>query len=328
MPINSKQSNHTTNSEGWWLLLLAAMVLLLLFFRLFTVLRPDLDKAATALREHRAIKLAPGMDAAVLKKIIAEGNYYTDQRDIDLLADSLQQKLFSSGPPDNLGALNKNTFSITAPLPWKTSMGGIDFQDRLTASRQRLGFDSTLYVQELTHPAAVPSTGWRPTGTMEMSGLVLQNEQPMPGVLVQLREHIAAEDSISGLTMYTRTNSKGAFLFTGLYADSGYSILPMQPGLEFGNRRGSPRLDKNLYYTFTAKPHTIRLLGTIVYGQLKDDGALLVRTPAEFSTRYQLIAGALILSFLLVQLLLSFTKKRTDIFLLPLLLLLSNAAQS
>ena len=324
MAVRTGNSNNNTNREGWLLLTAAALILLLLFFKLFNVLSPDLEKAGDALRQHRAIKLEAGMDKEVLKRIIEDGNYYTDKRDIDLLADSLSQKLFSTGHPDNLGALNKNAFAISAPVSWKTDMGGVDFQDRVTASRQRLGFDSALYVQELTHPGNYPST-LTSSGDMQMSGFVLLNDKPMPGVLVQLRQHIAeAEDSIGGLTAYTRTNEKGAFVFPGLTRDSGYSVLPMKPGFEFGARRGTSRLDKNASYAFTAKPHKIRLIGTIVYVQLKEDGALMVRTPDSFKTSYQMIAGGLILAFFMVQFILSFRKKQPDIFLLPVLLLLSG----
>src|ERR1700712_3440496 len=281
---NTNNSNTYTNREGWFLLVVAALILLLLFFKLFNVLRPELEKADADLRAHRAIKLEAGLDAAVLKNIISDGNYYTDARDIDLLIDSLPQKLFNTPRPDNLGALNKNAFSIAAPLSWKTNIGGVDFQDRLTASRQRLGFDSALYVQELTHPADYPSA-LRLIGNMKMSGRVLLNDTPMQGVLVQLRQHVAAaDDSISEFTAYTRTRSNGEFLFSGLLRDSGYSILPMKPGFEFGNRRGTSSLSKNTVYTFVAKPHRMRLIGSVVYGQLKEDGVLMVRTPADFKT--------------------------------------------
>ena len=229
-----------------------------------------------------------------------------------------------AGTPDNLGALNKNNFSVLAPLAWNSNIGGIDFQQRLTASRQRLGFDSVLYVQELSHPenySPLPQAG----GTMQISGRVQHDEQPMQGVLVQLRQHIAAiDDSLAEFTTYARTDQNGMFLFRGLLRDSGYSVLPLKPGFEFGNSRGTSKLDRNAKYNFIAKPHTIRLIGTIVYGQLKEDGVLLVRTPAGFTTSYQIICGGLILAFFIVQLFLSLKKKQPDIFFLPVLLLLTG----
>jgi len=166
--------NRTDNSiknpdrEGWLLLGIAAFILIMFFLKLFNVLLPELQKTDMALREHHAIKLEPGMDKAVLKTIIADGNYYGDSRDVELLADSLCQKLFTTGPLDNLGALNKNAFAVLAPLPWHTNMGGTDFQERLIASRQRLGFDSALYVQELMHPGNYPSV--QQAGTMQKPG--------------------------------------------------------------------------------------------------------------------------------------------------------------
>ncbi|MFT3934527.1 MAG: FtsW/RodA/SpoVE family cell cycle protein [Chitinophagaceae bacterium] len=320
-------TNNSTKAEGWILLTAASLILVLLFVKLYTVTNPELEKAATAIGQQRAIKLQAGMDKEVLKKIIADGNYYTDSRDIDLLADSLSSKLLFVKSSDNLGSLNKAGFAIMAPLQWKSSIGGIDFQERLIASRQRLGFDSALYAQELTHPANYAATIHAANGNMEMGGRILLDDKPMAGILVQLRQHIAGdEDSTAGLTAYARSGSNGEFSFTGLMQDSGYSVLPMKPGYEFGASRGTSRLNKNTTFNFSAKPHKIRLMGSIVYGQLKEDAALLVRTPAEFKTSYQVIAVGLIASFFLVQLILSFRKKQPDAFLLPVLLLLCGVS--
>ena len=323
MAIRTGNTNNHIKTEGWSLLAAGSLILLFLFFKLFYAIQPELEKTDMALREHRAIKLEAGFDKELLKKIIADGNYYTDKRDIDLLTDTLSQKLSAVGRLDNLGSLNKNTFAIAAPLSWKTNMGGVDFQDRLTASRERLGFDSALYVNELSNPRDYAATLKVDTGNMEINGRVMLNDQPTPGVLVQLRQHLAIDaDAATGLTVYTRTNSNGEFSFAGLLQDSGYSVLPMKPGFEFGNRRGTSRLNKKTQFVFTAKPHQIRLIGTIVYGQMKEDGALIVRTPASFKTSYQMIAGGLIAAFFMVQFILSFRKKQPDILLLPVLLLL------
>jgi cell division protein FtsW (lipid II flippase)/cell division protein FtsI/penicillin-binding protein 2 len=322
----AEKINHTDNNtrkEGWMLLGIAAVILIVLFLRMYAALAPELEKAETALREHRAVKLDGAIDEDLLKKIIADGNYYTDAADIDLLADSLSQKLRDGHRLDNMGALNKSAFAVNAPLLWNTNTGGTDFRERLIASRQRLGFDSALYINELSKPASYPSSVKVAAGNMTMSGLVAKNNQPMPGVLVQLKQHVAAaDDSIPVFTAYARTDSKGEFSFTGLWRDSGYSVLPLKPGFEFGARRGTSDLYRNANYTFNAKPHRLRLVGPIVYEQLKDDAVLLIRTPAEFKTSYQVIAAGLIAAFFIVQLISSFRKKQADIFLLPILMLL------
>ena len=107
--MDSRKNNVSNNSkmEGWLLLAAASAIVLLLFVRLYNATGPELERANTALLEHRAILLDKGLDKDLLTRIITEGNYYTDERDINLLADSLSQKLYTAGRPDNLGALNK-----------------------------------------------------------------------------------------------------------------------------------------------------------------------------------------------------------------------------
>lgn len=299
-------------------------MMLVLFVKLFFTLDPGLTRAGEALRSGRAIKVEAAVNRDSLKKIIAGGNYYTDDRDVDLLVDSLATRLLTAGNIDNLGSINKSAFSLYAPLPWKAPEGGVDLQGRLEASRQRLGFDSVLYRKELKDPTGYPSSVNVSAGKYEIGGRIVFEGEPMPGTLVQLREHIATldEDTLYDHVVYARTGSDGEFHFTGLMKDSGYSVLPLKPGYEFGSRKGSAGLAGNKFYTFNGKPHKIRLIGPIAYAQIKGDGVLLVRTPEEFITSYWLIAGGCILAFFIAHIILWLRKKQPDVFILPLLLLL------
>jgi len=329
MAVKMHNTNHARAREGWFLLGAAALILGFYFYKLYNTLEPQLQKAEQALREGRAIKLEAGVDKDKLKKIIADGNYYSDQHDIDLLADSLTSKLLFIPHPGNLGALNKTPFAVFAPVDWKPSVGGTDFYNRLRASRQRLGLDSALYVSELNNPMPLSDKVSVSNGELSMKGRVLWQGKPMAGVLIELRQHSSAipiDDSLTECLSYARTNADGEFVFTGLHRDSGYSLLPMKPGFEFGAWKGTSGLPKNTSYTFTAKPHKIRLIGAIAYGQLKEDSVLLVRTPDEFRSSFQLVTGGLLLSFLLAHLVLSALRRRTDIFLLPVLMLLCGVS--
>jgi cell division protein FtsW (lipid II flippase)/cell division protein FtsI/penicillin-binding protein 2 len=326
MELPSKSTYNAPKAEGWLLLTGAAVLMLVLFVKLFLTLTPQLTRAEQALQQGRAIKLEAGLNKDTLRKIIIEGNYFADNRDVDLLVDSLSMKLLTAGSPDNLGSINKSAFGLAAPVQWKAGTGGVDFQGRLEASRQRLGLDSALYQKELNDPASYAASVNAGAGTHEISGRVLFQGEPMPGTLVQLKEHIAAvdEDSVYEQVLFARTDKEGEFHFTGLYQDSGYSVLPLKPGYEFGARQGSARLAKDKYYTFSGKSHKIRLIGPIAYAQIKEDGVLMVRTPAEFRMSYWIIAGGCILAFFLVHLLLWLRKKQPDVFLLPLLMLLCS----
>jgi len=321
-----KDSYNKNRLEAWLLLTSAAILMLVLFVKLFFTLSPALRRADAALKSGRAIKLEAGLNKDSLRKIITNGNFFADDRDIDLLVDSLSMRLITVGNVDNLGAINKGAFGLIAPVEWKAPNGGVDFQGRLIASRQRLGFDSVLYNKELKDPASFPSTVNVATGSHEIGGRLLYQGQPMAGTLVQLREHIATldEDSLYDHVLYARTDNKGEFHFTGLEKDSGYSVLPLKPGFEFGARQGSARLTKDKFYTFTGKPHKVRLIGPIAYAQMKEDGVLLVRTPEEFTTSYWLIVGGCMLAFFLAHIILWLRKKEPDVFMLPLLLLLCS----
>lgn len=264
-------------------------ILFVLFIRLHFNLQPNLAKIQQDYAEGRAINLVEGLDSEALKKILR--NYYPDDKDITLIADSLSAKVAEHKQLENLGAINKRDFQILAPTAIKSPIGGKDFQSRLGVSRQRMGFDEKLYEQELLSPKHYPSEVGQ-AGSLSISGAVHQKEdgQPMTGILVQLRKHsqsltdeIAPEENI-----YARTDANGKFIFRGLSQDSSYSVIPLKPGLEFGTRQGTidGGLTKNLDFSFIGHPHKIRLIGSTVYSQLKDDKVLTVRTPKAFNQAY------------------------------------------
>jgi cell division protein FtsW (lipid II flippase)/cell division protein FtsI/penicillin-binding protein 2 len=312
--------------ENWLLLCGAAVLMLVLFLKLYWTLQPSLEAVEASMNTRSAIRLEPGVQHTALKKILYQGNYFSDPRDVDLLADSLAAKLRTIRTIDNLGALNKNSFSISVDPEWNPLIGGAEFQGRLQASRQRLGFDSVLYRKELSHPQQFSSSASVGKGKLEISGQVFNLDEPMSSVLIQLREHIAAvnDEDLIQREFYVRTDKQGKFSFTGLQEDSGYSIVPLKPGYEFGGRQGAAQLQSNRSFKFTARPHMIRLIGPIVYAQIKEDGLLMVRTPEEFRSLYWIIVATFLLSFFVVNIIFQVRKITPDGFILPILLLLSG----
>src|SRR5437870_345221 len=143
--------NNLTHPSRERLLLLtgATCLLLLLFARLYINLGAGLEQSKKNYAEGKTLNLRADINPDSLRNILSNGNYYTDDKDIQLITDSLSVKLKQEGHLDNLGALNKRAFFITTPMQWKSPLGGLDFQSRLQASRLRLGFDSLLYSQEL-----------------------------------------------------------------------------------------------------------------------------------------------------------------------------------
>ncbi len=301
-------------------------MLLLLFTRLFINLFPGLSRAKEALAARQALTLEAGLKSAPMQRLLETGNYYSDPKDIHLVADSLTAKLALNTSLDNLGAINKRQVAVLAPVAWRSRVGGADFQSRLQLSRQQMGFDSVLYVRELNNPKTYAATVSVGSGTVSMTGQVVSDEQPMGGVLVQLKRHIATAqpDTLINSFIYARTDAAGHFAFTGLKDGSAYSVVPLKPGFEFGSRRGTSRLTSDQTYTFSARPHHLRLIGSVVYGQLKTDHALGVRTPGAFMWQFWAIVLLFLGAFWLVQGFWTVRRFHPDPLLLPVLMLLTG----
>ncbi len=318
--------NVSSNPSGRLYLLGASIMLLLLFGRLYMNLSPALNQAKETLASGQALTLESGLKSASIQRILNTGNYYSDPKDRAFVADSLVAKLRQNGSPDNLGTLNKRLFSVLAPVAWRSRIGGTDFQSRLQVSRQQMGFDSILYVRELNNPKSYPATVNAGNGTESISGRVTRDDKPMADVLVQLKSHpaTAQPDTLPERFTYTRTDANGKFTFTGLTQGSGYSVVPLKPGFEFGSRRGTSHLTSDQSYTFPARRHQLRLIGSTVYGQLKADHAFTVRTPTAFSAQFWAIVVLFILAFWVVQSFWDFRGFQPDPLLLPILMLLTG----
>jgi cell division protein FtsW (lipid II flippase) len=321
--MNNKKVIH---DRGSLLLFFCSCIIMLLFARLYSNLQPYLIQMEQQYKAGNALNLQAGIDPSSIRNILDRGNYYADINDIDLVADSLPVKLKATGNMVNLGALNKQEFFISAPVTWNAELGGRDFEERFHASLLRLGFDSSLFAQELSNQVHYPSTVFTGKGNVSISGVVKINDNPVKNVLIQLKQHIAAvgESPTGGLVTYGRTDTAGRFVFYGLYKGSGYSVLPLKPGYEFGPREGFEQLEKPVEYTFNGHPHQIRLIGSSVYGQLKENKAFTVRTPATFRSIFWIITIGFILSFWVVQIFWNVRKFPTDFFLLPVLMLLTG----
>ncbi|MFC5412410.1 FtsW/RodA/SpoVE family cell cycle protein [Larkinella bovis] len=312
--------------SGRFYLVGGTVLLFLLFLRLYVNLLPSLDQVGQALEEGRAVTLKAGIKPAVIQRLLNAGNYYADAKDRMLVADSLTAQLSQDGALENLGAINKRAFSVRAPLAWRSPVGGPEFQNRLQLSRQQMGFDSVLYNRELTQPRPYAATLTVGNGNRAIAGRVSQEDRPLAGVLVQLKRHppTAQADTLQDQYFYTRTDAAGQFSFAGLKADSAYSVVPLKPGFEFGSRRGTSRLTGDQSYAFAARPHQLRLIGSVVYGQLKADQAFVVRTPGDFTLQFWAIAGLFLLAFWAVQGFWTLRRFQSDPLVLPVVMLLTG----
>ncbi|RYY99526.1 MAG: cell cycle protein [Chitinophagaceae bacterium] len=335
------------------LLVLIAGLLGAFFFRLYTVLEQDFAEVGPRLQDGSMVHLNAPAPADALAKLLQQGYYFEDPRDVALIRKSVAAQLAPDTRIDNIGELNKRAYNISAEDA--LGKGGAAFQKRARLSYRLLGFsgpDSLRYGQERRSPPALPATvnlgngGGRIEGSIEDRGGVVAS-----GVLVRL-ELVLPQDSIytgetdeedipetvtptlrfrrgtngryASLAAYARTDAQGRFSFTGLQEGAAWELLPLQPGFAFGSTKGTASLSGTLRLSFTRHPHTLRLFSGRDFNNLKREKALIVRTPEDVRQWFWIIAAAFLLPFFGVHLLLSRKLPTADAFILPVIMLLTG----
>ena len=101
-------------------------------------------------------------------------------------------------------------------------------------------------------------------------------------------------------------------------------MIPLQPGYQFGTSKGVVALNDDEDFNFYQAPHTIRLLSTRDYNNLKKEGALIVRTPQEVSRWFWIIFASFFAGFFVLHLFLSLQFPKADQLVLPVVMLLTG----
>ncbi|GAA4325610.1 FtsW/RodA/SpoVE family cell cycle protein [Flaviaesturariibacter amylovorans] len=335
------------------LLVLIAGVLGAFFFRLYEVLEKDFAEVAPRLQDGSMVHLNAPAPADALAKLLRQGYYLEDPRDITLIRNSVAVQLTPGTRIDNIGELNKRAYNI--PAEDALHKGGAVFHKRARLSYRLLGFsgpDSVRYAQELRSAPPLPPTVDLGAGGGRIAGRIEDREgAAVGGALVRL-ELVLPQDSIytgetdeedlretvtptlryrrgtngkyASLAAYARTDAQGKFSFTGLQEGAAWEVLPLQPGSAFGAPKGTSSLKGTLDLSFTRSPHTLRLFSGRDFNNLKREKALIVRTPEEVRQWYWIIVAAFLLPFFAVHGLLSAKLRTADAFILPLIMLLTG----
>jgi cell division protein FtsW (lipid II flippase) len=332
-------------------LLLAAISLLLagFFFQLYRVQEAELADLPRRLQEGSAINLNTDPGANALARLLLDQYYLEDPRDVHLVQKAVAEGQRQQPELDNIGALNKRPFLLSAEEA--LASGGSSLQRRAKLSYRLIGFDgadSLRYLQEKRAPPALPATQDLGAGKGEIAGTVTDaSGASVGGVLVRL-ERVLPQDSSDGtseadvelnsaafryrkkpggkqelVAAFARTDASGTYRFTGLAAGA-WEVLPLQPAFYFGTAKGVSELDGREVRNFRRSPHTLRLFSGHDFNILKREKALIVRPPEEARRWFGIIAACFFLSFWLLHLFLSRRLPGTDPFLLPLLMLLTG----
>lgn len=336
-----------------------AIVLGFLFYSLFTVHTRDFATVPQRLADGTMVNLNSDKVDQRLKVLLQKGFYFEDSRDIDIVTTAVAKGLLSNEDViDNIGELNKSRYNVAADEAYKN--GGESFSRRAKLSRSLIGFsdvDSNRFAQERSSPPTLPATVSLGLGKHAINGAIKNREGAVvAGVLVRL-EMVLPQDSVyseevldvenmrvestptirrvyaigdsgrrqlQSFSAYARTDASGAYSFTGLPGDEAFQVLPLQPGFQFGSSKGVKELRKDVSFNFVQSPHTLRLLSSKDFNNLKREGSLIVRTPEEASKWYWIIAGFFFLAFLFIHIFLSWRLPTADQLILPVVMLLTG----
>ncbi|MDQ3683353.1 MAG: cell cycle protein, partial [Bacteroidota bacterium] len=346
------------NLERFFLLMIC-IVLGLLFFSLFNVLKRDFKDVYQRLGDGTMVNLNDNNTDQRIRDLLEKSFYFEDPRDIQLIYTIVAQNASNNDEAiDNIGELNKVKYNVNADEAF--AKGGESYKKRVQLSRSLLGFtgaDSVRFLQEKAAPPPLPATNNIKLGSHSITGNIYTNgEAPVAGVLVRLQmilpqdsvysenvSEINSEQTQSGpgiekryaidsasqrqlisLTAYARTDGKGSFEFTELPNDKAFEVLPLQPGYQFGASKGIQELNEDISFTFFQTPHTIKLLSSRDYNNLKKERSLIVRTPEEATKWYGIIVGAFFFGFILLHIFLSVRFPQADQVIVPVIMLLTG----
>ncbi|HVG16708.1 MAG TPA: FtsW/RodA/SpoVE family cell cycle protein, partial [Chitinophagaceae bacterium] len=356
--VQERVNRRGRSLERTFILLIGALMGFL-FFNLHNVHKKDFEDVPRRLAAGTMINLNDENPGQSMKLLLQRDFYFEDKRDIDLISSVITQRLNTNEEPiDNIGELNKRKYDLEAGKA-ETS-GGDSYRKRVALSRALLGFsdeDSLRFIQEKSAPPPLPAVNDLGLGKNSISGNVSTGGgTAVPNVLVRLRmilpqdslysdEVVEVDNTITEATpssrkvyvtngakrkqlqtliAYARTDASGTFKFSNLPSEKAYELIPLQPGYQFGASKGIQRLTENITFSFYQSPHTIKLLSTKDFNNLKKEKALIVRMPGEFEKWYWIIVAGYFSCFLLLHLLLSFRFPQADQLIVPIVMLLTG----
>ena len=265
-------------------------------------LSPLFDSVDESIQKGHTVVMNGEIDAVRLENVLLEGGYVADEKDARYISTWYTKKIKEEGPLENLGEINTNKFKI--PADSILEYGGKELQTRLEADLIELGQDeqwrnldknslSTVFGREGGGNALIRAyVGEDQSGKM-MGILPKKDKKNVEGVVVRITEHwindsvasldpsLSAESKTIG---YAVTDKNGIASF---YVPKGkfYSVLPIAPGFQFGQEKGTTEgpLNEDLdLLSFTQTQHKLKPFRSDTYSQLKKDRALISRSPAEF----------------------------------------------
>ena len=311
-------------------------------------LSPLFDKIDEQIANGETTIMNGKIDASKLEALLLNGDYISDVQDARFISQWYKRKIETGKSLENLGAINSNRFKI--PADSILSYGGEGLKARLSTEILQLGQDEEWHRIDKsnlssTFGAASDSTAQIQIYVSEIEEKKILGIIPydrtidVDGVIVRLTRHwtnknmpsenlpVSHESKTIG---YAVTNKKGIATFHAPKGHS-YSVIPIAEGFQYGPEKGTVdgTLTKDLkLLKFTQREHKLCPFRGSTYQQLKNDKALISRSPDDFKNAVTSGIAVFLIGWLLVLVIIHIIDRRqnrtTDSLLLLALMILSG----
>lgn len=332
------------------LLVVLSVLFLSLFFKLYVGYQKKFIETEKGYANGTILNIDKGFQRDKLVNLLKNGSYIEDDA-VDPVVNLLYEKLQQGAPLENLGELNKKRFAVR--VGYLDSIGSLYLTSRAERAYRSISMNDT--IQQIHKNAELKysvvhvgngkrkitlrviednnTEGWLGRFVYKMKKVANAHYgTPVPLVLVALQQYAYKNGSDSAYIVdrkYAMTDHEGKVTFDNLEDNGSYSVLPIKRGFEYGSPKGTNNkygkmLNDLDNLVFIQKTHTVKLLATDVYKQLKEDDALTVRTPSNFLSNFTFWCISFLLAYWAIHISWSFGSHAYDQLILPLLMLLTG----
>ena len=260
-----------------------------MMFMFLQNLKPQFDQVEKGYKEKSAINLSATTSKKDLSDLLYNNGYVENSRDAKYIADTLVDRL-KRQKFSNLYDLQKRA---KGKIPMVVADSAKVLTNKVELSKMLVGLGDSL--EDLPDASTLKTRLSLGNGDGEMKVVVTSDSSSnCGGVVIQLIAYYKQSDTVAKDTSYLKTDSSGCAQITGMNRDKGYSVLPIRYGYEYGSSKGvkcgnfkkyrffNKFWRKEYVYTFEQQEHRIQMIGNAMLKQIKNDGTLTVRTPAEY----------------------------------------------
>ena len=250
-----------------------------LLFMFLHNLKPQFQKVEKEYEKHHALNLSAKTSPAELSELLFDNDYVANKKDADFIADTIVSRLKRMEFP-NLYHLQKRAYG---QVPMLVADSSEVLTNKVSNSKKRIGLSGCLpSTDELKTVFTASGSGVGSISVIVES----EKEELCYDVPVRLISYyFDSTNVVKNDTLFAKTDAHGMAQFNSLDTSRGYSVLPIKIGFEYGMTKGihKGKFKKGKYtYKFTQQEHRVQMIDNATLRQIKNDGTITVRTPAEY----------------------------------------------